>query len=498
MLTNFFDTIIIGSGISGMTAGIVLAGSGEKVLILEQHKIPGGLMQTYKRESSLFPTGVHRLGSLKEGQPLWYYFKYLDVFDRLKLVKMDEHEFEHYLFPDKTYKIPNGHNAYSQKLKEYFPNEASAIDKYMKELKKVIASVSLYNPSVTPSKDNSLNYTGSVDDYLKSLGISNKLKNVLTANSPLYGLSSDTCPLLTHFLITDSYLNSSFRIDEEATPLADAFCDSFTSRGGKIKLNSHVESIIIEDKQSKGVVLGNGEKIFSKRVIFTGHPSFLLDICPPESFRPVYRKRLNNCKNTPGIFGIAMTWDKESCPVINNDAYVYDAWDTNIQYTRNNLFTGESPSLVFLSALPESCSGKFSVTALTGLTDSDNALILKYRKESLKGKYKEAKEILSESIFRLLKDRWPQIGNDAKIIDSYSPATFERYTYTPSGSAYGIKKTSKNFMQSMFHPATKVKNLFVAGQNITFSGIHGSLVSSIILCSGILGDKNLTDNITKV
>ncbi len=50
MTTDKFDTIIIGSGVSGMAAGITLAKEGEQVLVLEQHQYPGGLTQTYERK----------------------------------------------------------------------------------------------------------------------------------------------------------------------------------------------------------------------------------------------------------------------------------------------------------------------------------------------------------------------------------------------------------------------------------------------------------------
>ena len=91
-----FDTIIIGSGISGMAAGIILAKEGERVLVLEQHRVSGGLTQTYSRDGMVFPTGVHRLGSLRPGQPLWYYFKYLGLLERLDLVALSNNCFERF------------------------------------------------------------------------------------------------------------------------------------------------------------------------------------------------------------------------------------------------------------------------------------------------------------------------------------------------------------------------------------------------------------------
>lgn len=36
------DVIIIGSGAGGLTAGLALSRAGKKVLILEQHYVPGG------------------------------------------------------------------------------------------------------------------------------------------------------------------------------------------------------------------------------------------------------------------------------------------------------------------------------------------------------------------------------------------------------------------------------------------------------------------------
>ena len=53
------DVIVVGSGISGLTAAAALARRGRRVLMLEQHTIPGGLTQTFRRQDWVFATGVH-------------------------------------------------------------------------------------------------------------------------------------------------------------------------------------------------------------------------------------------------------------------------------------------------------------------------------------------------------------------------------------------------------------------------------------------------------
>ena len=45
-----FDVIVIGSGMGGMTTAAMLSKLGKKVLVLEQHYIPGGFTHTFKRK----------------------------------------------------------------------------------------------------------------------------------------------------------------------------------------------------------------------------------------------------------------------------------------------------------------------------------------------------------------------------------------------------------------------------------------------------------------
>ncbi len=499
---SMFDTIIIGSGISGMAAGIILAKEGERVLVLEQHRVSGGLTQTYSRDGMVFPTGVHRLGSLRPGQPLWYYFKYLDLLGQLDIVALSNNCFERFYFPLNDYKIPVGHEQYQQKLNECFPNQKKGIARYFLDFNTAISNIGMYDPCVIPEKDRSLQYTAPLNQYLESIGISGRLKSLLTANSPLYGLSSEECPVLTHFLVSDSYLNSSFRINESKTPFSKALLKSLESHGGKVLVNARVKQLIIQNKTATGVILNNNEILHSEKVVFSGHPSLVLDICPPELFRPVYRKRLNQM-NTPGLFGLALKWKKDTCPFNENDAYIYDSWDVDYQYKRNEIFKDDALGMVYLSALPNNNSsdksyGNVAVTALTGINIKEIKVLEKVYKESKDTAYKILKNKLAGKILNHIAMIYPDVRDHVEVADSYSSVTFKRYTLTKHGSAYGIKKTAQHFLEGMFSPATKVKKLYLTGQSIGFSGIHGSIVSSVNLCRMLMGKDYIIKKITDV
>jgi all-trans-retinol 13,14-reductase len=52
-----YDAIVIGSGIGGLTAASLIAQSGKKVLVLEQHFTAGGCCQTFTSNGYRFCVG---------------------------------------------------------------------------------------------------------------------------------------------------------------------------------------------------------------------------------------------------------------------------------------------------------------------------------------------------------------------------------------------------------------------------------------------------------
>lgn len=50
---------MVGSGVSGMTVSLLLAGTGRRVLLLEKSNAVGGSMQRFRRNSVPFDTGFH-------------------------------------------------------------------------------------------------------------------------------------------------------------------------------------------------------------------------------------------------------------------------------------------------------------------------------------------------------------------------------------------------------------------------------------------------------
>jgi len=59
---NTFDSIIIGSGAGGLSTALCLARAGQKVLVLEQHSVPGGWCHSFTLKGQRFVPELHIIG----------------------------------------------------------------------------------------------------------------------------------------------------------------------------------------------------------------------------------------------------------------------------------------------------------------------------------------------------------------------------------------------------------------------------------------------------
>ena len=60
-MSNHYDTIIIGAGMSGLAAGIRLAHFDQRVCILERHYTIGGLNSFYRMGGRDYDVGLHAM-----------------------------------------------------------------------------------------------------------------------------------------------------------------------------------------------------------------------------------------------------------------------------------------------------------------------------------------------------------------------------------------------------------------------------------------------------
>jgi phytoene dehydrogenase-like protein len=98
--------------------------------------------------------------------------------------------------------------------------------------------------------------------------------------------------------------------------------------------------------------------------------------------------------------------------------------------------------------------------------------------------YQQEKNMIAETVIRLIDRRFPGFADHVEMIDVATPATFERYTGSWQGSPMAWLVTDKTIRRNMSKTLPKLDNFYMIGQwtqsgCISFMAIQGSHVVQI-------------------
>ena len=193
-----YDAIVIGSGMGGMTTAALLAKLGKKVLVLEQHYVPGGFTHTFKRKGYLWDVGVHVVGEVTtRSQPGRILHAITD--GRLEWASLGDVYDEFYFPDDMQINFPNDRDAFRTNLVAAFPDEEEAIDAYLQLIRLTCREMQSYYmkqalprkldfvSGFLPGKKVDIDFSRTTHDVITDLTDNPKLQMVFAAQWGYYG-----------------------------------------------------------------------------------------------------------------------------------------------------------------------------------------------------------------------------------------------------------------------------------------------------------------------
>ena len=492
-----YDVVVIGSGLSGLICSYILSKEGQKVCLVEQHSRPGGCMQTFKREGRVFDTGIHYVGGLGEGENLNSYFKYFRIMDKLKLRKLDENAFDKICFSgDKNeYPLAMGYDNFIEQLSEYFPSEREGIKSYIEYLKSAVASFPLYNLSVKNTNvPEDLFYQKNAKEVICSFTNNVRLQNVLAGNCPLYAGVASKTPIHVHALINDNFIKSSWRLVDGGSQIANLLVENVRKNGVEVRTDTRITRMVADKRELQYIETENGEKISARTFISTMHPASMLDMLEGDSLNPAYKEKVYSLEDTVGVFGLYLTLKENTFKYRNSNYYNYktsDVWTADMPHPENHF-----DSYMFLTpAISKSEKYADSATALAYMKYSEVAKWKdsKYLRRGVE--YEEFKKQRAELLIGNLCEKFPDLKGAIDKVYTSTPLTFRDYVGARNGALYGVLRNSNEPQNSFLSPRTRIKNLYLSGQNIILHGILGVSIGAVLTCGSMLGFDYLIDRI---
>jgi phytoene desaturase len=266
---------IIGAGPGGLTAGMILAKKGFDVEIFEKEPQVGGRNAAIKLGDYTFDTGPT---FLMMNFVLSEVFEMAgkDVKDYIEQIKLDP--MYRLKFSDVEISPSSDHDKMKREIARVFPGNENGYQKFLDKEKvrydKMYPCLKVDYSSIGAlfSKNllKALPHLGLGKSIFESLGSyfkQEKLKLSFTFQSKYLGMSAWECPAAFSIIPYIEHSFGIFHVKGGLNAISLAMSKVFAGNGGKLRLNSKVEGIIIEGKTAKGVELAGGEKIFADEVI---------------------------------------------------------------------------------------------------------------------------------------------------------------------------------------------------------------------------------------
>lgn len=489
-----YDELVVGSGISGMTLALLLGLSGRSVLLLEKSPRIGGSMARFFRNKIPFDTGFHFTGGFHRNGILHDMLSVLGIQDLIRPVYLKGEGDNRFIIEAEGagYDLPMGYEATIAKLKEYFPSNASAIDRYFEMVKSVClrtAGMDLRRISLSPGLLDE-DYL-SLDQVLNGLTDNRSLKGLLAGYSMCYGVKPAEISFANHSRVAYGLHESVARVEDGGDAFIRAFRKRCEDLDVEIRCGSHIaECADVRDGVVGRFVLNTGEEISCDHCVFTIHPQEILRILPRKHLTKALVERVGRFEPSVGIFSVYAVVERRG-PEENGKAGFGPSILSLFPISDINRLIDPShagdQALVIMRSLEKVAGRAYPVVNACEVCFVEH---LEAWKNSKLGDrppaYLEYKERRVERIKERIVSVYPEYRHALKVMDASSPLTLRDYLNSPDGSAYGVKQKLGQF--NLFGKL-RVRNTYAAGQSSLLPGLVGAMMSSFIVARSIVGKE---------
>lgn len=497
--------IIIGSGLGGLSCGVVLAKNGYDVTVLEQGIQLGGCLQCFSRHGARFETGMHFIGSAREGQTLDRLLHYLEVKKDITLSPLDADGYDVVALNGKRYRFATGREAFINQMSSYFPDQHDNLVRYFDLVERVAGASSLHTLKHAESSAviNTEYQLRSVNEVIDSVITDPELAKVLVGNLPLYAAEKDKTPFATHAFITDFYNQSAYRIVGGSDTITRSLVSTIERYGGRVLNRSKVTKIVCDDTHATGVEINGSDLMAADYVISDAHPMRTLELLDTKMIRPVFRNRINAIPQTVGGFSVYLEFNDQTVPYQNYNFYGYQSdtpwnceqyddatWPKGYLYMH---FCHEEP----LTSHPSPLTPQYAKTGviLSYMQMKDVERWQGTQVGQRGADYEAFKQQKAEQLLAAVERHFPGLRASVKHYYTSTPLTYRDYTGTEGGGMYGIAHDIHLGAACHVPQRMKVPNVFQTGQNINSHGILGVIVGTIVTCSEFLTAERIYQQI---
>lgn len=487
-----YDVIVIGSGMSGLSCGANLAGSGLSVLVLEQHFIPGGATTMFKRGDFYFEGGGHRVTGIRTGGPIYDLLKKMgkDVktvpINPSYVVKIN----------DKTLYADINIEKYVVNLIKLFPDEEQNIRRFISDMLKINSSLKYLssgkvNPLILMAKHRLfIKYSKKtvaqvIENYFKN----NEIITFVTAVGNYTTLPAKEQSFLNFANMWGAHhLGEGMSLIEGGTKiLVDSMVDYIEANNGQVVVSKDVSKIIIENNMAVGVQTKGGSVIKSKVVVSTAsNQETYLKLINNKYLTPSFIDKIKNEIQSGTLFQVFLGIKAADMKGLEN-VTTFILGSENEEEHRNKVYNWDLDTITDGAVLTVEGSENspngmrsINISCLCTYDHSENWYI------NDKTKYNEFKEEIADKIIKNMLKHIPDLENRIVLKNTATPLTMYRYTRATKGGLQGLAHTIPQSGKDRGSLKSPISNLYRAGQYVFPGAGIATVITSGKLCADLI------------
>jgi len=486
------DAVIIGAGISGLVDAILVAESGRRVVVLEQHTVPGGYLQQFKRKGVTFDVGFHYMGSTQPGRPMRQFLEHLQIWDRLRVLPLPADDAIVVRDAERQFGYPLSFARFHEKALSTWPGEREAVDRLVRDTEAVCAEFKWFALRKGREYQHPMDLgfaPDSLAQYLDAFVEDPWMRKVLEFQTFNLGLFAPEIPWTKHLLAFRSNFDETSRLVGGGGALVDALVE----RGRELGVEYHFKVDVIgyecEGRQVRAVTTAAGERFEADLFVAACHPKTVMSAISDADLNPMFKERVLEMKDSRGAFQLFLRLKQRPAGLAEGCSMIHDEEELR----------GDPPLPAILVVNPLQAEGdERGGLRLEAMTYFDHADFAAWQGTTLMKRgadYEALKERLAERMIRMIARQAPELPG--LILDRYTstPLTDEFYTRNSGGGVFGISHDVSQQGRDRPQPRTRLKNLFFTGHSIMMPGICGVFINAFDTCEMIRADGALFESV---